>query len=74
MQSLEVIVKHLIELRKERKTAQQGDACSSASIGLTGYELIKSEIQQQRLSDQPGTHARIALDDVAEQVRKFFLK
>ncbi len=66
-------MKHLIEMSEERMTAQQRDAFSSACIGLNGYKITKNIIQPQTLSDPRGRRSFIALDDVAEQVRTFFL-
>lgn len=66
-------MKHLNEQSEKSETAQQRGVLSRIWIGSSSGEITQSESQRQRQSDPPRSHPQIALDDVAEQIRKFFL-
>jgi len=73
MPALEVIMKYSIGQNGKSATLQQRDAFSGICVGLPGGEFAKSENHRRRLSESPRRRPHIAFDDVAEQVRKFFL-
>jgi hypothetical protein len=66
-------MKHRIEQNQESETARQRDAFSSVYSGLTEDEFTKSESLRRKSSGSFSGHPHLALNEVAEQVRKFFL-
>jgi hypothetical protein len=73
MPALEVIMKYTIGRNENSATLQQRDAFSGICVGLPGGEFTKAESQRLKAAASPRRRPHIAFDDVAEQVRKFFL-